>query len=215
MGKQVISAPAKKDQPWAALVCHLMSYLYTPQIKHGNTIRLSTFNCSTSEKMCKQNPFWAKWSKFCVLHKGKRTVIAAACISTTALVISSVNGFRIGLVENFAELSGEGRQEMLQVQISTEKKNIRISCCKRRRLKNKYKCTKISNDKQEIHHIYLASLFSLYLPVGKRFWIKKKCQISFLIPGLGFHPLMPPKLRLICIQKLLTEKKWVYLILKG
>lgn len=39
MGRQVISAQEKQDQPQATLICHLMSYVYTAQIKHGSTIR--------------------------------------------------------------------------------------------------------------------------------------------------------------------------------
>lgn len=44
-----------------------------------------------------------------MLCKGRGTVVAAACVSTTALVISSVGGFRMGLVQNFAELLEGGR----------------------------------------------------------------------------------------------------------
>jgi len=47
-----------------------------------------------------------EYSKYCVLCKGRRTVMAAACKSTAALAISSVSGFRMGLVANLTGLMG-------------------------------------------------------------------------------------------------------------
>ena len=72
---------------------------------------------------------------------------------------------------------------MWQVQISLEM--MKIVHCKTRRLKKRAKCTKIMNAEGDIHHIYLAPLFSsCFLPilVGKREaeWKKTCVRVYFL-----------------------------------
>lgn len=52
--------------------------------------------------------------EYCVLCKGRITITATACIVMTALVISSIHGFRMGLLKHCAELlevGGEGWDE--------------------------------------------------------------------------------------------------------
>lgn len=101
-----------------------------------------------------------------MLCKGRGTVTATACIVTTALVISSIHGFRMGLLKNFAELLGGWDERCGKYKYRL--KRLGLPTIKQENLKRGLKCTKIMNAKGETHHIYMAPLFSPHLPVRKR-----------------------------------------------